>query len=447
MNKIAEGSAPSTSSPPTLLCVDNDAATLAALQRLFGACGYQVKVADSGAAARKTLEGSAVDIVIADISLPDSSGTDFLRQVREKWPATERFLLTAKAEMSSVIDAINQGLISRCITKPLEEETLLRIVADSLEAQARQRLVAEMARRRNEELKALNSSLEQNVNATTEEISAANARLKENLIVTLKVFSSLIETRHERLAGHSRRVADLARRLATTLKLEAGLVREIFFAALLHEIGKLGFSDELLNTPVGVMNPRQAREYRLHPGRAEQLLMPLQDLRGAAAAIGAQLERFDGTGYPNQLKGREILVGARILSVCSDYDNLQIGMLAPRESTAKEALSVIVGGRGKRYDPWVVDGFVSLVDEIAASSSAAGPDAADEALISATGLAEGMVLARDLVAPNGVMMLSAGIALEGRLIGKIVAFERSLGQKLEIYIRDEEKLWRREPST
>ncbi|WP_418318136.1 HD domain-containing phosphohydrolase [Piscinibacter sakaiensis] len=438
MTKSPEGQSPSPSDSPTLLCVDKEPATLASLQRLFESSNYRVAVADSGAAALQHLEANPVDILIADMRLSDMEGTELLARVRERWPATERFLLTVKADVSLLIDAINQGLISRFITKPLEEDTLLRIVGDALAGQARQRLVAEMAKRRNEELRALNSSLEQNVNANSEELAAANARLKENLIVTLKVFSSLIETRHERLAGHARRVADLARRLAIKLKLEPALVREIFFAALLHEIGKLGFSDQLLNTPVGVMTPQQAREYRQHPQRAEQLLMPLQDLRGAAGAIAAQLERFDGTGYPNQLKGREILVGARILSVCTDYDNLQIGMLAPRESTPKEALAVIVAARGKRYDPWIVDAFAELVADVAENLTVADPAAPHEIVLSAGGLAEGMLLARDLVAPNGVMMLSAGFPLDSRLISKIAAFERSIGEKLTIYIRKDE---------
>lgn len=433
-NSTADGH-PAPSGSATLLCVDRDPALLASLQVLFGPAGYNVLIANSGAAALQRLAAVPVDIVIADLRLPEMDGAQLLSQVRDRWPGTERFLLTTKSDVSLIIDAINQGLISRFVTKPLEEESLLRIVGDSLAVQARQRLVAEMAKRRNEELKALNSSLEQNVNASSEELSAANARLKENLVVTLKVFSSLIETRHERLAGHARRVADLARRLAIKLKLEPALVREVFFAALLHEIGKLGFSDELLNTPVGVMNPRQAREYRQHPLRAEQLLMPLQDLRGAAAAIGAQLERVDGTGHPHQLKGREILVGARILSVCTDYDNLQIGMLAPRDSTPKEALAVIVGARGKRYDPWVVDAFVALLEEEGTVAAAPETASGEETVQGAEALVEGMLLARDLVAPNGFMMLSSGSPLDGRLISKIAMFERSLGQKLTIHIK------------
>lgn len=436
-------STPATA-PGTLLCVDDDPQILSLLQTLFGRAGYRVLVAGNGPAALELLAAEAVDLVMADMRLPGMSGAQLLQQVRDRWPAVLRFLLTGAAiDASTIIAAINQGHISRYITKPWVADELLGIVAEAMQQQAEQRerqLVAELARRRSEELNALNSILQNNVDANLEELSAANERLKENLVVTLKVFSSLIETRDERLAGHSRRVADRVRKLATRLKLDAALVREAFFAALLHDVGKLGFSDELLNTPLSVMTARQVRDYRQHAVRAEQLLMPLQDLRGAAATVGAQLERFDGTGFPNQLKGRAILVGARILSICSDYDNLLIGgVLVPRKLTLKEARAAIVGGSGRRYDPWVLDEFCLMLDEAAADAASAEGLNPNEAVVTAEGLADGMVLARDLVGPSGAMMLAAGHPLDTRLIQKIVHYERSIEGALAIYIRSDAK--------
>lgn len=442
MNQILDGSSLLAPKSATLLCVDDDPEVLSSLQRLFRDSGYRVQVAESGASGLLALENEPVDLVISDTLGPEMTGARFLQQVRKRWPDTPRLLLTGdQADVSSIVEAVNQGQVSRYITKPWDEAELLHIVGDVLEHRAAQRekaMVSEIAKRRSEELNALNSILQLNVNANLEELSAANAKLKDNLIVTLKVFSSLIETRHERLAGHSRRVADLVRKLAAKLELNAALVREVFFAALLHEVGKLGFTDDLLNTPVANMSLRQIREYRQHVVRAEQLLMPLQDLRGAATTIGAQLERYDGTGFPNQLRGRAIVVGARILSVCTDYDNLKLGVLAPRESTAKEALAVIVSSAGKRYDPWVVEAFVAIMSEGVTNPVAGEALNPNEMLFSAEGLVEGMVLARDLVAPTGVMMLSAGHPLDSRLIDKITAFEKSLGEKLSIYVKKED---------
>ena len=270
--------------------------------------------------------------------------------------------------------------------------------------------------------------------------------LQERALGDVTVFASLIETRRKHTVGHARRVADLARKLASRLDLEPALVQEVFVAGLLHDIGKLAFPDGLLDTPVASMSSRQLHEYRQHPARAEELLMPLQDLRGAAASIGAQMERFDGTGFPRQLSGRAILVGARILAVCSDYDNLQIGLLAPRLFTPREALGVIERSSGKRYDPWVVDAFSAMLRGKPGKSSSAEKDESDvietpaptdldDMLIDAADVVAGMVLSRDLISPGGLMMLPSGHTINDRLITKMHEFEKTDNEKLTIYIK------------
>ena len=179
-------------------------------------------------------------------------------------------------------------------------------------------------------------------------LQKANEELKATFVTSIKVFSSLIEMRGGGLSGHSRRVADMARKVATKMALDGKLVQEIFVAGLLHEIGKVGFSDELLSTPLSAMSPRHLEQFRKHPVQAEQLLMPLQDLRGAATSIGAQLERYDGTGHPQQLRGEAIPMGARILAVTSDYDNFHIGAFAQRSLSANDIKTLMLHGSGNR---------------------------------------------------------------------------------------------------
>jgi response regulator RpfG family c-di-GMP phosphodiesterase len=144
------------------------------------------------------------------------------------------------------------------------------------------------------------------VQARTAELQVANEQLKSSFVTSIKVFSTLIDMRGGNLAGHSRRVADLARKIALRLKVEAKQVQEIFVAGLLHEIGKVGFADELLRTPVAMMKPDQLDAYRKHTVHAEQLLLPLADLRSASDIISGQFERFDGTGFPDHLAGEAI---------------------------------------------------------------------------------------------------------------------------------------------
>lgn len=431
-----------------ILCVDDEPHVLAALRRLFKGIGYTVLTAESAAIGLQILAQETVDLVIADMRMPEMDGAHFLSLVREGWPQTMRILLTGQADAESIAKAVNSGEIYRYFTKPWDNDDIVLQIRLALERGAfelERSGMERLALARAEELKALNASLEQNVSAGNDELAQANQQLKNNFVVSLKVFASLIEARGKKMVGHARRVADLARKLASRLELEPALVHEVFVAGLLHDVGKLGFLDELLETPVASMNARQLQLYRKHPARAEQLLMPLQDLRGAAASIGAQLERFDGTGFPRQLRGRAILVGARILAVCSDYDNLQIGLLAPRLLSPQEALGIVERYAGHRYDPWVVNAFSDLMHGAPANAKgerqttvprgigSTEPD--DDLLIDSAELVVGMVLSRDLISPSGLMMLSCGHAIDKRLIAKVQDFEKTDNRKLTIHVR------------
>jgi response regulator RpfG family c-di-GMP phosphodiesterase len=240
----------------------------------------------------------------------------------------------------------------------------------------------------------------------------------------------MIELRNSHLAGHSRRVADLARRLAQKLVLGNKTSQEVFVAGLLHTIGKVGFDDGLLGTPAGMLTTQQLSVFRKHPARAAQLLLPLPELKSVAEIISAQLERFDGDGYPDQLSGQKIPVGARLIQVASDYDGFQIGTLLQRKLEPAQAQEKIVQDSGKRYDPEVVAALVALLGE--KDLVAVPKDEAAEKSVHAKDLRAGMMLARDLITPSGLLMLTSGYVLDNPVIDKIIDFEKSMGLKLTV---------------
>ena len=419
--------------PATILCVDDEPNILSALRRLFRPKGYKVLVAESGKAGLELLQNEQVDLVISDMRMPEMDGAQFLEHVRAQWPETVRILLTGYADVSAIIEAINRGEIYRYITKPWDDNDIVLVVHHALERrlleQEKKRLEA-LTQQQNDELKALNASLEAKVEERTMALKVANEQLKSSFITSIKVFSNLIEMRGGNLGGHSRRVADLARKIAMQLKLEGKVVQDAFVSGLLCEIGKVGFADDLLAMPISVMNPVQLEEFRKHVVRAEQLLMPLQDLRSAAANVGGQLERYDGGGFPARLSKDDIPIGAQILAVAADYDNLQIGTMAQRKVTAEDAKILIIQSSGKRYAPSVVDAFAQVLRD------AEGPKEMVGVVERASHELEvGMVLARDLITPSGLLMLSVNHVLDERLIQKILDFERTGGLQLMLQIR------------
>ena len=435
MNDVAQTAA-------TLLIVDDEPGILSSLRRLLRPAGYKIHTAESGQAGLLVLEQEVVDLVISDMRMPEMDGAKFLEQVRARWPGTTRILLTGYADVNSTIEAINRGEIFRYIAKPWDDNDLMLVVRDALE---RRRLQNENARllvltqAQNDELKELNANLEDKVRQRTAEIeqinsflNQANDKLKQNFLVSIKMFTGLMELRGGAMAGHSRRVADLSRKLAAQLGIEAKEQQDIFFAALLHDVGKIGFPDVLLSRPVSRMSGDDLGIYRKHAIAGESALMPLDELKDVAKMVRSHHERFDGQGFPDGLEGENIGIGARILSVVNDYDGLQIGTLAERRMTADEAKAMILQSRGKRYDPQVANAFVELLGGLA-------QEVVHERAVSHADLKVGMVLSRDLLSRDGIMLLSADFTLDMRLIKQIQDYARRENHALPIYIRTDKR--------
>ncbi|MCU6433523.1 response regulator [Undibacterium sp. Jales W-56] len=421
-----------------ILCVDDEPNILSSLRRLFRAKGYKVLIANSGQEGLAVMETEAVDLVISDMRMPEMDGAQFLEKVRSRWPDTLRLLLTGYADVQAIIDAINRGEIYRYITKPWDDNDIMLVVRQALERKAlesEKRRLEALTLRQNDELKELNHSLEAKVEARTAELKTAhdslvqvNDKLKSSFLTSIKVFSNLIEMRGGKLAGRSRRVADLARKIAVRMGCNNKDSQEIFVAGLLVDIGKIGFSDEMLNTPVNNMSGDELGEYHKHTVRAEQLLLPLEDLQGTAKILRSQHERFDGTGFPDGLPGDAIPLGARILALASDYDSLQTGSLVQRRLPADEAQRVVQRGLKSRYDENVVNAFNQVM------SGHLGEPVADKE-IAIRDLQAGMILSTEMISRDGVMLLPADHILTDRIIEKIRLYDASNGGKMTVRVR------------
>ena len=185
-----------------------------------------------------------------------------------------------------------------------------------------------------------------------------------------------------------------------------------------HEADAAQYNFHLLVKPVPQMTGDELGLYRKHPVKGEQSLMALEELRGAATIMRAHHERFDGQGYPDGLSGLGIPMGARILSVANDYDGLQIGSLSVRRYTQEDAKKLIAEGRGKRYDPQVVEAFLDIVGKLEVKDTG-------EIELGAADLKPGMILSRDLMTRDGVLLLAADYILDANLIRQIRDHVRS----------------------
>ena len=418
--------------PWTLLAVDDEPNILAALRRLFRSTGWRVLSAGNAEEALAVLAQEPVDAVLSDMRMPGMDGVQLLERVSQGWPHTARLLLTGQADLGSTIAAINLGRVHRYIAKPWNDEELLltlRQVAQTQQLEADKLALERLTQQQNHELKTLNSSLEIRVAARTEELAAANDRLKRNYLTSIKAFTALIELRDRAQVGHARQVADLVRRIAQVMTLDANTAHDLPIAALLHDIGHIGLSDAVLARPLNKLDRDELRRYRLHPVLGEQALLASDDMQGVAPLIRAHHERWDGQGFPDGLRGTAIPLGARILAVADAYEDLRSGHLDGQALSPFEARQAVIAGRGSQFDPAVVDAFVGLF-----SAAPARPKPAMLRLPSAE-LRAGQVLAKDFMSPEGVLLLSAGQHLGDDRIERIRGFERTHGLSLLLSIQ------------
>lgn len=429
-----------------LLFVDDEPGILSALRRLFRPHGYKIFTAESGAEGLEILDQEQIDLVISDMRMPEMDGVALLKAIKERSPETIRILLTGYADFNSTVAAINQGEIYRYISKPWVDNEIVSIVADALEHQRlkhENERLSSVIQQQNEALKRLNSGLEQQVSERTAKlrealtlVEQAHGDLKKSFLMTVQVFSGLIELRSGQssssLAGHGRRVADQAQRVAKKMGLSDAECHNIMLAGLLHDIGKLGLPDSLLDKPFNNLTGEHRGLVMKHPVMGQNILLGIERLKEAARLVRHHHESYDGTGFPDQLAGLAIPQGSRIICVVNEYDALQVGTLVQRQLKPSEAVDFLIENRGKRYDPAVVDAFVSLLGE-----SQKIP--IKEIPLRTMHLKPGMVLSRDLMHHDGYMLLTHGSTLSPEIIGQLVKMEQAEGSNISVYIRQEAK--------
>jgi response regulator RpfG family c-di-GMP phosphodiesterase len=417
--------------------VDDEPSVLSALRRLFRTPGYSILQAGSGAEALALLDAHKVDLVISDMRMPAMDGATLLEAVRRHHPAVVRMLLTGYADIGATVAAINRGEIHRYIAKPWDDADLLLVVREALTRRDLEQHNAQLqalTQVQNDELLQLNQHLEARVAARTAELGQVNAMLEvayaelnSNFTLALTVFTGLMEMRQDGIAGHSRRVAGLARGMAAQLGLDERAQQEVFLGALLHDIGKIGFPDGMLGKPVSTYAPHEQTRYRRHPLDGEAALMPLARLHGVARVVRQHHERVDGHGFPDGLAGEAIALGARIVAVASDYDGLISGGLAERCYTPEAARQSLRGGIATRYDGAVV---TALLEVLAQGQAHAVPTVEVEV----RDLQAGMVLAQDLLSPKGAILLVAGHVFDARVIRQLTAMVAREGLRVMLTI-------------
>jgi len=413
---------------PVVLLVDDEPSVLSALKRLLRPTRYLILTAESGAAALDLLASAKVDLIVSDMRMPYMSGAEFLAHAQALYPDTTRILLTGYSEIESVVRAINEGGVYRYLNKPWDDQDLLLTVAQALEQQRllkeTKRLTA-LAHKQNDELRHFNAELETQVLSRTEEIRQtvmfledAQHDLKRNFSTMVQVCASMIELRCGVLGGQSLRIGEVGRRLALSFNMSGLQAQDVFFAGLLHGIGKLSLPDELLRKSLDRLSPEEIQFFYQHPLRAQMVLTPVAQLDHVAHIIRHQYERFNGRGTPDGLSGSDIPFGTRILAVARDFEGLRSGGIVKQAISLEQTIVMLKSQAGTRYDPQIVDRFVELMKDPLALGSETPVTQID-----VSHLREGMRLADDLRTSRGVLLLAKDGVVSAHQIEQVRRFQ------------------------
>ncbi len=405
---------PGPDGPPTILCVDDEPNILASLQRLFRKIDCQVLTAPGGEAALALLKctqeapGSPprVAMVISDQRMPKMTGAELLGQVKKLAPDSIRILLTGYADVTSAIEVVNNGEVWRYLTKPWNDDDLVTTVKAGLahyELVQQNRRLQEQTRRQNEELVALNQSLERRVAERT-------ALLEKDLFESLAMLLRVMEVHSPRLVGHARRVAAHVQRLAPALGVPDQEAKAMVTAALLHDLGLIGIPHEILDKPEPLLNDAERALLRHHPQLGVESVSHLSVLKKNAPMILSHHERYDGQGYPKGAKGEDIPLGARIIAVVDGYDHAVAPFYgSPIAALEQPAQEVLRTERGLAFDPLVVDTFLDVLSITAEQGR----------VVQIADLQEGMVLAKNLSTLDDAALVMKGAVLTLSIIQRV----------------------------
>ena len=309
----------------TVLFVDDEQMILRSLERLFMDSPYRIVTTDDVEKALEIIGRESVAVVVSDQRMPKMQGIELLEKVKELSPDTVKILLTGYADLQTAVKAINSGDVFKFIQKPWDDDNLAGLVQEALGRFALSRT-----------------------------LSCAD----ETMLLAL---AETIELKDPLTQGHCKRVAEYAHMLAESLDSTRGRAKLIRSGAWLHDCGKIGVPESVLNF-AGALDDKGLEIMQNHPQWGAEVVR----LAGMAPEIinivMCHHEKYDGTGYPQQLRGDAIPLEARIVAISDTYDAVTSDRPYRKKIAHADAVNILLQQRGKAFDPMLTDLFLKLIE-------------------------------------------------------------------------------------
>ncbi len=312
---------------PVVLVVDDGAANRELIRMYLSTIDCEVRLAADGVAALEMIEREPPDLVLLDVRMPGMDGYEVCRRIKStpRGKLLPVVMITGLSQTKHRVAALEAGA-DDFMTKPVEAAELIARVRSALR------------------LKELYNTLDS----------------AEHVIFSL---ATAVEAKDSFTEQHTQRVGESARLLGQRLGLPENTLDTLYRGGMIHDIGKIGVSDAILHKP-GPLDPIEIPQMQAHVAIGESIVKPLQSTSGLLPIIRHHHERFDGGGYPDHLRAREIPRAARIVSVCDAYDALVNDRPYRLRRSTAEAIAVLRAGAGTQWDPETVELLASELPSI-----------------------------------------------------------------------------------
>lgn len=348
-----------TQASPLVLVVDDNKDLLDFISSIV-AKEYRIETAVNGRLGLDKALKLRPDIIVSDVMMPEMDGYQLAREVKhsEALSGVPIILLTAKADISMKIEGLERGA-DDYLSKPFNSRELLARIKALLEMKKLRDILAE----KKGLLEALVKEQTKTIEEEKDHALALQKKAEKQLEDFLLVLASVIETKDAYTGGHVERVAVYSREIARKLGLSEREVLSIYLGAIVHDVGKIGIRDAVLNKP-GKLDADEYLHMQEHPEMGSRILSKIQDIETAVEIARCHQERWDGKGYPQGLSGETIPLSARIVTIADYWDSITTDRPYRKAMPREQALEVMKSERGMAFDPAIYDVFMNEKDAL-----------------------------------------------------------------------------------
>jgi putative two-component system response regulator len=340
--------------PRRILIVDDEAANRELLEDLLVPLGYEIFQAADGATALAMVQEIAPDVILQDIMMPRMNGFEVVKRLKES-EATRDIPVVVVTALDAVTDRIKalEAGASDFLAKPVDRVELQATVNAQIQVKAY-----------HDYLKYYQQQLEAEVARRTEQLRGALEKLNQASLDTIMRLARAAEYKDEETGAHIQRMSGYSAAIARKLALGDNVAKTILYAAPMHDVGKIGIPERILQKP-GKLNPEEWEIMKQHTIIGGQILQGAKSgyLKVAEVIALTHHERWDGTGYPRGLKGKAIPLAGQIAAIADVFDALTSKRPYKEAFTIEKAFAIIKESSGSHFNPDVVAALFAVKDE------------------------------------------------------------------------------------